>query len=125
MVGGAVCAELLGGRPDLDEVLRAYGVGVDPQMPPAAWRRAGEAHAAYAERRQSSGGGLPRRTLLSGDEGMADGARRWNEESFFKEAKHPFGLAQFALRSALGLDRWILLVFVAWTPAPFFTADQR
>ena len=35
----------------------------DPQMPLSAWRRAGEAHAAYAERRRLSGGGLPRRIL--------------------------------------------------------------
>ncbi len=55
--------------------------------------------------------------LLSGDEVIAEGAKRWNEESFFKEGKHQFGLAQFALRTALGLDRWILLVFVAWTLA--------
>lgn len=36
-------------------------------------------------------------------------------ESFFKEGKHQFGLAQFALRTAKGLDRWILLVFLAFT----------
>ncbi len=28
-----------------------------------------------------------------------------------------FGLAQFALRTAVGLDRWVLLVFLAWTLA--------
>ena len=55
--------------------------------------------------------------LLSGDEVIAEGAKRWNEESFFKEGKHQFGLAQFALRTAQGLDRWVLLVFVAWTLA--------
>ena len=55
--------------------------------------------------------------LLSGDEVIAEGAKRWHEESFFKEGKHQFGLAQFALRTALGLDRWIVLVFVAWTLA--------
>jgi hypothetical protein len=37
--------------------------------------------------------------------------------SFFKEGKHPFGLANFALRTALGLNRWVSLVFVAWTLA--------
>ncbi len=47
---------------------------------------------------------------------IAEGKARWNEESFFKEGKHQFGLAQFALRTAVGLDRWILLVFLAWTP---------
>ena len=53
--------------------------------------------------------------LLTGDEVIAEGARRWNEESFFKKGKYQFGLAQFALRTAQGLNRWILLVFVAWT----------
>ncbi|GHF61337.1 hypothetical protein HNQ07_004147 [Deinococcus metalli] len=55
--------------------------------------------------------------LLDGDEGVPEGAKRWNEESFFKEGKHQFGLAQFALRTAVGLDRWVLLVFLAWTLA--------
>ncbi|GHF61175.1 hypothetical protein HNQ07_004124 [Deinococcus metalli] len=55
--------------------------------------------------------------LMEGDEVIAEGARRWNEESFFKEGKHQFGLAQFALRTAVGLDRWVLLVFLAWTLA--------
>lgn len=35
----------------------------------------------------------------------------------FKEGKYQFGLAQFSLRTALGLDRWILAVFIAWTLA--------
>ena len=35
--------------------------------------------------------------LLSGDEVIAEGAKRWNEESFFKEGKHQFG-AQAHLR---------------------------
>lgn len=55
--------------------------------------------------------------LLEGDKVVAEGKARWNEESFFKEGKHQFGLAQFALRTALGLDRWVLLVFLAWTLA--------
>ena len=48
---------------------------------------------------------------------MAEGKARWNEESFFKEGKHQFGLAQFAARTEVGLDRWVLLVFLAWTLA--------
>ena len=55
--------------------------------------------------------------LLEGDEVVAEGKARWNEESFFKEGKHQFGLAQFATRTATGLDRWVLLVFLAWTLA--------
>ena len=55
--------------------------------------------------------------LMEGDDVVAEGAKRWNEESFFKEGKHQFGLAQFALRTAVGLDRWVLLVFLAWTLA--------
>ena len=55
--------------------------------------------------------------LMEGDEVVAEGAKRWSEESFFKEGKHQFGLAQFALRTAVGLDRWVLLVFLAWTLA--------
>lgn len=55
--------------------------------------------------------------LIEGDEVVAEGKERWNEESFFKEGKHQFGLAQFALRTAVGLDRWVLLVFLAWTLA--------
>lgn len=55
--------------------------------------------------------------LMEGDEVVAEGAKRWNEESFFKEGKHQFGLAQFAPRTEVGLDRWVLLVFLAWTLA--------
>ncbi|WP_261665272.1 transposase [Deinococcus sp. Marseille-Q6407] len=53
--------------------------------------------------------------LLKGDDILAEGKRRWALESFFKEGKHQFGLAQFALRTARGLDRWILMVFLAFT----------
>ena len=53
--------------------------------------------------------------LLEGDDILAEGRRRWALESFFKEGKHQFGLVQFALRTARGLDRWILLVFLAFT----------
>lgn len=58
--------------------------------------------------------------LMSGDEVIAEGVKRWGEESFFKEGKHQFGLQQFALRTAKGLDRWILLVFLAWTLTMLF-----
>lgn len=58
--------------------------------------------------------------LMSGDEVIAEGKRRWSEESFFKEGKHQFGLQQFALRTATGLDRWLLLVFLAWTLTMLF-----
>ncbi|CAM3887498.1 transposase [Deinococcus saxicola] len=61
--------------------------------------------------------------LMEGDEVIAEGKERWNEESFFKEGKHQFGLAQFALRTAVGLDRWILLVFLAWTLAILHRQD--
>jgi hypothetical protein len=53
--------------------------------------------------------------LLTGEEVAREGGRRWAIESFFKEGKHQFGLAQFALRTAPGLDRWVLLVFTAFT----------
>jgi hypothetical protein len=55
--------------------------------------------------------------LLMGAEVAEEGRQRWAIESFFKEGKHPFGLAQFALRTATGLDRWVLLVFTAFTLA--------
>lgn len=50
---------------------------------------------------------------------MTRSARRVNcgGESFFKEGQHQFGLAPFALRTVTGLDRWVLLVFLAWTLA--------
>ncbi|TSA80589.1 type II toxin-antitoxin system VapC family toxin [Deinococcus detaillensis] len=63
VVCGAVYAELSGFYPDLDVLLRTYGVSADPQMPLIAWRRAGVAHTAYSARRRASGGGLPRRIL--------------------------------------------------------------
>ena len=53
--------------------------------------------------------------LLDGDEVAAEGARRWATLSFFKEGKHQFGLAQFALRTQTGFDRRLLLVFAAFT----------
>ncbi|ABF45997.1 transposase, IS4 family [Deinococcus geothermalis DSM 11300] len=53
--------------------------------------------------------------LMTGDEVAAEGGKRWNIESFFKEGKHQFSLQQFALRTARGLDRWVLLVFLAFT----------
>lgn len=41
---------------------------------------------------------------FTGDEVMAEGARRWNEESFFEDSERQFSLAQFAGRTVLGLD---------------------
>ena len=61
--------------------------------------------------------------LLPGDEVAREGARRWAIESFFKEAKHSFGLNRFALRTAQGLDRWVLLVFAAFTLSMLCRAD--
>ncbi|WP_102128613.1 transposase [Deinococcus planocerae] len=61
--------------------------------------------------------------LLAGDRVAREGARRWAIESFFKEAKHGFGLNRFALRTAQGLDRWVLLVFAAFTLAMLCRAD--
>ena len=49
--------------------------------------------------------------LMDG-EVISEGAKHWQIESFFKESKHLFGLNRFALRTARGLDRWLLLVFV-------------
>ena len=43
--------------------------------------------------------------LLDGDEMSAEGARRWATLSFFREGKHQFGLAQFALRTETGFGR--------------------
>jgi len=63
VVCGAVYAQLCGQRPDLDALLAGYGVQADPDMPLTAWKLAGRAQAAYAQRRQASGGGLPRRIL--------------------------------------------------------------
>ncbi|WP_353885753.1 transposase [uncultured Deinococcus sp.] len=54
--------------------------------------------------------------LMEGNEVISEGAKRWQIESFFKESKHQFGLNRFALRTARGLDRWLLPVFIAWTP---------
>nr|RIY05462.1 hypothetical protein D3W47_10095 [Deinococcus sp. RM] len=53
--------------------------------------------------------------LLSGDEVAREGKRRWAIESFMGESKHQFGLNQFALHTAQGLDRWGLLVCAAFT----------
>lgn len=53
--------------------------------------------------------------LLSGDDVAREGKCRWAIESFFKESKHQFGLNQFALHTAQGLDRWVLLVCAAFT----------
>lgn len=63
IICGAVYAELSGFYPDLDTVLRTYGISPDPEMSLPAWKRAGQAQAAYAQRRKASGGGLPRRIL--------------------------------------------------------------
>ena len=61
--------------------------------------------------------------LLPGDTVAREGGKRWAIESFFKEAKHGFGLNRFALRTAQGLDRWVLLVFAAFTLALLCRAD--
>ncbi len=61
--------------------------------------------------------------LLPGDRVAREGGRRWAIESFFKEAKHGFGRGRFALRTAQGLDRWVLLVFAAFTLARLCRAD--
>ncbi|MFD1732953.1 type II toxin-antitoxin system VapC family toxin [Deinococcus malanensis] len=55
LVCGAVYAELYGMRPDLDALLRTYGVVADPEMSLMAWQRAGQAHAAYSVRRRAAG----------------------------------------------------------------------
>jgi hypothetical protein len=52
---------------------------------------------------------------MESDEVISEGARRWPTSSFFKESKHQFRLNRFALRTARGLDRWLLLIFIAWT----------
>ncbi|BDP44391.1 hypothetical protein DAETH_43600 (plasmid) [Deinococcus aetherius] len=64
--------------------------------------------------------------LLPGDQVAREGARRWAIESLslFKEAKHGFGLNRFALQTAQGLDRWVLLVFAAFTLAMLCRADS-
>lgn len=62
--------------------------------------------------------------LMDGDEVAGEGARRWQIESFFKEGKHQFGLAQFALHSELGFDRWLLLVFAAFTLTVLHATEQ-
>lgn len=60
---GAVYGELVG-RYGPTLVQDSLGpVVLMPDMPLAAWQRAGEAHAAYARRRRQSGGGVPRRIL--------------------------------------------------------------
>lgn len=63
LLSGPVYAELVGFYPQLDTYLQAANIKVMPEMPTEAWRRAGEAHAAYTARRNKSGGGLPRRIL--------------------------------------------------------------
>lgn len=60
---GPAYAELYGFYPQLDESVRVMDIQVLPEMPLAAWQRAGKAHAAYTLRRKQSGGGLPRRVL--------------------------------------------------------------
>lgn len=63
--------------------------------------------------------------LLPGDSVAREGGRRWAIESFFKEAKHSFGLNRFALRTAQGLGGWVLLVFTAFTLTLLCRADTR
>jgi len=62
--------------------------------------------------------------LLPGDSVAREGGKRWAIESFFKEAKHGFGLTRFALRTAQGLDHWVLLVFAAFTLTWLCRADS-
>lgn len=61
--------------------------------------------------------------LTAGDEVAREGKQRWSIESFFKEAKHGFGLNRCALHTARGVDRWILLVFTAFTLATLCRED--
>ena len=61
--------------------------------------------------------------LTSGDDVAREGKQRWNIESFFKEAKHSFGLSRCAVHTARGMDRWILLVFAAFTLATLCRED--
>lgn len=63
VLSGPAYGELYGFYPNLKQQLTTLGVQVMPDMPVAAWQRAGEAHAAYARRRRQSGGGVPRRIL--------------------------------------------------------------
>ncbi len=61
--------------------------------------------------------------LLPGDTVAREGGNRWAIESFIKKAKHGFGLNRFALRTAQGLDRWVLLVFATFTLALLCRTD--
>lgn len=54
---------------------------------------------------------------MSGDDVWKLGKKRWAIEVFFKTAKGRFGLSRCSLRTELGFERWLLLVFVAFTLA--------
>lgn len=63
ILSGPAYAELYGFYPNLDSQLKLAGIEVWDELPKEGWRRAGQAYAAYAARRKSSGGGLPRRIV--------------------------------------------------------------
>lgn len=67
VIAPVVYAELLAypGRraAEVDAILQATGITVDWDLSPLIWRRAGEAFAAYAERRRKETGTGPRRIL--------------------------------------------------------------
>lgn len=48
----------------IERFLRDTGVRVDFSMSDTVWLGAGEAYAAYAERRRNAGGGYPKRLLV-------------------------------------------------------------
>jgi predicted nucleic acid-binding protein len=63
VICGPVYGELYGRNLNLDALLAALDVDIEPDLTLAGWQRAGQAHAAHAERRRTSGRGTPRRTL--------------------------------------------------------------
>lgn len=63
IVCGPVVAELMPRDPRVEEWLQEFGVDVDWTLGRSVWRRVGELHAGYVERRRLSGGGLSRRIV--------------------------------------------------------------
>jgi hypothetical protein len=51
-------------------------------------------------------------------------SKRWLIEAFFKSCKHDFGLKEVRLRSEVGIRRWILMSFLAFSLASFVRAHK-
>jgi predicted nucleic acid-binding protein len=87
VVYAELCASPMLPRSEIDAVLRSSQIAIDDALPRDLWAEAGAAYGAFARRRKSSAGALPRRILadfIIGAHATAVGSLVTRDGDFFK-----------------------------------------